>query len=119
MDSDEAFVKYSISIQGPWVGNCIGAKNHKHFIGFLMMLIVMCVWMLHGGYTYYTEVCDINYEDGLWAALIIVNSCTPWIGWVMLNATLHFIWVTILLVCQTYQIICLGMTTNERMNRDR
>lgn len=83
------------------------------------MLIVMCVWMLYGGMTYYKEVCDINYEDGLWAALVIVNKCSPWVGWVMLNASLHFMWVTILLVCQKYQIICLGMTTNERMNRDR
>lgn len=83
------------------------------------MLLVMCIWMIYGCITYYTEVCDINYEDGLWAALVIANSCTPWIGWVMLNASLHFMWVTILLVCQKYQIICLGMTTNERMNRDR
>jgi palmitoyltransferase ZDHHC13/17 len=29
------------------------------------------------------------------------------------------IWVTILTVCQTYQIVCLGMTTNERVNHGR
>lgn len=37
----------------------------------------------------------------------------------MLNALLHMSWVTVLTVCQTYQVICLGMTTNERMNRGR
>lgn len=83
------------------------------------MLIVMCVFMLYGGATFYKDVCEINIEEGLWAALLIVNTCTPWITWVMVNAQLHFMWVTILLVCQKYQIICLGMTTNERMNRDR
>ncbi|XP_070508799.1 palmitoyltransferase Hip14 [Chironomus tepperi] len=103
----------------PWVGNCIGAKNHIHFIGFLLMLIIMCSWMMYGGFIYYSSNCGIIYEDGLWAALLIVNSCTPWVGWIMLNASLHFIWVTILLICQKYQIVCLGMTTNERMNRDR
>lgn len=83
------------------------------------MLTVMCTWMLYGGGVFYSQTCNFNYEDGLWAALLIVNSCQPWIGWVMLNASLHFMWVTILLVCQQYQIICMGMTTNERMNRDR
>lgn len=101
------------------VGNCIGAKNHKFFIGFLVMLCAMCIWMLFAGAVFYRDVCEINVEDGLWAALVIVGSCQPWVGWVMLNASLHFMWVTILLVCQKYQIICLAMTTNERMNRDR
>lgn len=103
----------------PWVGNCIGAKNHVYFIGFLVMLIVMCLWMIYGGFTYYTEVCGVKYEEGLLAALSIVNACSPWVGWVMMNAFLHLIWVTVLLVCQKYQIVCLGMTTNERMNKDR
>lgn len=88
-------------------------------MGFLLMLLVMCAWMLYGGTIFYEHVCNVNYEDGLWAALLIVNSCTPWIGWVMANSLLHFIWVAILTVCQLYQITWLGMTTNERMNRGR
>jgi palmitoyltransferase ZDHHC13/17 len=103
----------------PWVGNCIGARNHVHFIGFLCMLIFMCAWMLYGGFLFYSNTCGISYEEGLWAAILVVNSCSPWVGWVMLNASLHCIWVSILLICQKYQIVCLAMTTNERMNRDR
>lgn len=37
----------------------------------------------------------------------------------MANALLHMSWVILLTICQTYQVICLGMTTNERMNRGR
>jgi palmitoyltransferase ZDHHC13/17 len=103
----------------PWIGNCVGYKNHKYFIGFLFTLIIMCIWMLYGGFEFYQESCDIQYSDGLLSALMIISSCQPWMAWVMLNAMLHFIWVTILLICQLYQILCLGMTTNERMNRDR
>lgn len=37
----------------------------------------------------------------------------------MFNAFIHSIWVCVLAQCQTYQIVWLGMTTNERMNRGR
>ena len=103
----------------PWVGNCIGAGNHKYFMGFLWMLLLMCAWMLYGGGIYYLDICHLNVDDGLWNAMEIVGTCTPWVGWVMANAFLHILWVTILTICQTYQIVCLGMTTNERMNRGR
>lgn len=103
----------------PWVGNCIGAGNHKYFMGFLWMLLVMCAWMLYGGGIYYLDICHLIVDDGLWNALEVVGTCTPWVGWVMANAFLHILWVTILTICQTYQIVCLGMTTNERMNRGR
>lgn len=48
-----------------------------------------------------------------------MGSCDPWVMWTMFNAFVHMIWVCVLAQCQTYQIICLGMTTNERMNRGR
>lgn len=53
------------------------------------------------------------------AALRAIGNCNAWIGWVMTNALLHMSWVILLTICQTYQVICLGMTTNERMNRGR
>lgn len=53
------------------------------------------------------------------AAFRAIGDCNSWIGWVMANALLHMSWVILLTACQTYQVICLGMTTNERMNRGR
>ncbi|XP_065079483.1 palmitoyltransferase Hip14 isoform X2 [Ochlerotatus camptorhynchus] len=103
----------------PWVGNCIGAKNHKYFMGFLWMLMVMCGWMLYGGANFYVQACNVNMDEGLWNAIVAIGSCNPWVGWVMANALLHMSWVTVLTICQTYQVVCLGMTTNERMNRGR
>lgn len=103
----------------PWVGNCIGSKNHKYFMGFLWMLLTMCCWMLYGGANFYMQACNVNMDEGLWNAMVAIGSCNPWVGWVMANALLHMSWVTVLTICQSYQVVCLGMTTNERMNRGR
>lgn len=51
--------------------------------------------------------------------MLSIGACNPWVGWVLCNALLHIGWVTLLTICQTYQIVWLGMTTNERMNRGR
>jgi palmitoyltransferase len=45
--------------------------------------------------------------------------CEPWVTWVMLNMGFHAVWVSCLTACQLYQVICLAMTTNERMNAGR
>ena len=44
----------------------------------------------------------------MWQVLFILVMCV-----------FHFIWVGCLAVCQTYQVIWLAMTTNERMNAAR
>ncbi|XP_037933783.1 palmitoyltransferase Hip14 [Teleopsis dalmanni] len=102
----------------PWVGNCIGLKNHAYFMGFLWMLLIMCAWMLYGGTSFYLNECNVRFDDFL-EGLRRISNCNAWVGWVMGNAMLHMSWVVLLTVCQTYQMICLGMTTNERMNRGR
>lgn len=53
------------------------------------------------------------------STFIAIGQCSPWVSWVISNALLHIGWVTLLTICQTYQIVWLGMTTNERMNRGR
>ncbi|XP_026480615.1 palmitoyltransferase Hip14-like isoform X2 [Ctenocephalides felis] len=100
----------------PWVGNCIGAKNHTYFMGFLWSLLLMCGWMMYGAAKFWSQSCP-GYDPR--DMLIMMASCEPWMAWVAANALLHATWVAVLACCQTYQVICLGMTTNERMNRGR
>ena len=52
--------------------------------------------------------CTINIIMIMWQVLFILVMCV-----------FHFIWVGCLAVCQTYQVIWLAMTTNERMNAAR
>lgn len=59
------------------------------------------------------------FNTGPINSMLTIGACNPWVGWVLCNAVLHIGWVALLTICQTYQIVWLGMTTNERMNRGR
>ncbi|XP_032077073.1 palmitoyltransferase ZDHHC17 [Thamnophis elegans] len=104
----------------PWVGNCVGAGNHRYFMGYLFFLLFMICWMIYGCISYWGIHCHTSYTtDGFWTYITQIATCSPWMFWMFLNSVFHFMWVAVLLMCQMYQISCLGITTNERMNARR
>uniref|UniRef100_A0A8C9TM59 Palmitoyltransferase n=1 Tax=Scleropages formosus TaxID=113540 RepID=A0A8C9TM59_SCLFO len=104
----------------PWVGNCVGSGNHRYFIGYLFFLLCMICWMIYGCICYWRVHCATSYaKDGFWTYITQIAACSPWVFWMFLNSVFHFMWVTVLIMCQMYQIACLGITTNERMNARR
>ncbi|KAL7982581.1 hypothetical protein Chor_010179 [Crotalus horridus] len=110
----------------PWVGNCV---EKLVSIANLLPVHLVCVspecsistpdpanlavsdWGIH---------CHTSYTtDGFWTYITQIATCSPWMFWMFLNSVFHFMWVAVLLMCQMYQISCLGITTNERMNARR
>lgn len=103
----------------PWVGNDIGFNNHRIFMLFLLLILCIMILNLYGGIMFYKISCNVAAEDSLWNSILVFNSCSLWVLWMILNALFHVFWVTILTTIQIYQIVFIGMTTNERINRGR
>lgn len=80
----------------------------------------MCAFTLWGGAQYYAAECPAGDANAtLLDTTLEWAHCNAWLMWVMVNAAFHLFWVTVLTACQLYLVVCLGMTTNEQLNRGR
>ncbi|KAK6110729.1 Ankyrin repeats (3 copies) family protein [Brugia pahangi] len=95
----------------PWVLNCIGEKNHLHFVFYLGIVIASSLQFLVATFHYWRDSCgEISQAN--------ITYCNPWVTYVFVIALYHFIWTSAMLIFQIYQILC-EMTTNERLNAYR
>jgi hypothetical protein len=103
----------------PWIGNDIGWNNHRIFMAFLFFILSVMILNLYGGIHFYADNCNLSSGEGFWNTVLIIDSCSLWVIWMIMNACFHLFWVLILTSIQIYQIVFIGMTTNERINRGR
>lgn len=101
------------------IGNDVGVGNHQTFMLFLFLILATMILLFYAGIQFYSKACNFTLSDGVWNAVLIIESCSPWIAWMMLNVFFHLLWVSVLTTIQIYQIVFIGMTTNERINRGR
>lgn len=97
----------------------MGVGNHQTFMLFLLLVLCVMLLLFYGGIKFYSDQCNLFVSEGIWNAILILDSCSPWMAWMLLNVWFHLLWVTILTSIQIYQIVFIGMTTNERINRGR
>ncbi|KAK9781830.1 putative Palmitoyltransferase [Seiridium cardinale] len=100
----------------PWINNCVGVNNHRHFFYYLIFLtlgILSFDWLLYGYFSSLpassTTECTI-----LSANLCQVFNTNPYIVLLGIWATLQLTWVGMLLFVQFVQV-ARAMTTYENM----
>ncbi|CAG7828506.1 unnamed protein product [Allacma fusca] len=98
----------------PWMRNCIGWKNHKSFMLFLTGDVLSCLIYLSGVVSH-LETKNSPEVNGF-LSNCLQNTCLSYFAtWVFIMAVITLV----LLLLQIYQIVWLGMTTNERLNWKR
>ena len=63
----------------PWVGNCIGERNHHYFIYYLVSLSVLTLWSAWGCYQFLSHACPHGEEEGYFVTFKSAAKCGPWV----------------------------------------
>ncbi|KAI1435801.1 hypothetical protein GGR50DRAFT_654933 [Xylaria sp. CBS 124048] len=100
----------------PWVNNCVGANNHRHFFIYLINLVAAVLtldWLL---YYYFFEMTETGSPECLILSesLCKVVNADPYTVLLGLWANLQLTWVSMLIFVQFVQV-AQGMTTFENM----
>lgn len=112
----------------PWVGNCIGSKNHKYFIWFIVSVMINLSIFLNLTYKYWSQNVQVtpakNPDDESWfldASEIIIKGfgISGYLSVGAIIGAILLIWTVSLLISQLHLVLCQGMTTNESINSRR
>ena len=49
----------------PWVGNCVGEKNHKYFVAYCYGVPMGLIYMIWGSYVSFNQGCDYGHQENV------------------------------------------------------
>ncbi|KAH8805592.1 hypothetical protein F5884DRAFT_799941 [Xylogone sp. PMI_703] len=100
----------------PWVNNCIGVNNHRHFFLYLICLTIGIFFLVRVTFGYYEELDGKGSKECnlLSPALCSVVNVDAYTIILVVWSTLQLTWVTMLLFVQLVQI-SRAITTWENM----
>jgi len=100
----------------PFTGNAIGAKNHRHFLLFLICMPCLIWLYIYLAVLFMREDCGVHRSTIKTAVHYV--PCQPFLCWTIANGAMHSLWVCCLLFMQLKQVAD-DLTTNEAMNGHR
>lgn len=105
----------------PWTGNCVGLRNHKSFIVFIITVQIGILFFLLLLFIQFKVLYSPKLSKKCFVFLKLL--CEPFLldpfTFVLaLWTSLQLIWVTLLLAVQLFQI-SFSITTNEARNLDK
>ncbi|CAH0017650.1 unnamed protein product [Clonostachys rhizophaga] len=100
----------------PWVYNCVGVNNHRHFFYYLVFLVAGILsydWLLYHYFTFLSKTASdqCNFLSPNLCKLVNADTFTLVLA---IWATLQLLWVFMLLFTQSIQV-ARAMTTYENM----
>eukprot|EP01135_Chromosphaera_perkinsii_P012105 Nk52_evm43s2579 gene=Nk52_evmTU43s2579 len=99
----------------PFVGNCVGANNHKPFMWYIVTLDAMAFMYIYATYGYLRVYENDNASQDFipWA----LEQChyNSFIVFLFIVVCFHCTWISFLVISQLWQV-SRAVTTNESMN---